>query len=139
MDELVEYQKRKEIDLIVWSWIPRGLGFWIWFWTTIYLSQLKLVNVDLASTIGLGTGSFIWLLFRLLLSLSGPWLIHTNLWENYGCGCVVKVLTHELFQYMGIILLCIWLFYAGILTGIIMVLCMIFGVINWFLISYLNI
>jgi len=139
MEELAEYQKRKEMDLIIWPWIPRGFGFWIWFWITIYLWQLKLLNIDLAATIGLGAGIFIWLSFRFLLGLTGPWLIHTNLWENYGCGCVVKILAHELFQYLGIILLCIWLFYDGTITGISMISCISFGIINWFLISFLNI
>ena len=138
MEELTEYQKRKEIDLIAWSWIPRGFGFWAWYWTAIYLWRLQSVNIDLAATIGLGVGLVIWILFRFVLSLTGSWLIHTNLWENYGCGCLVRTLVSEFFQYLGITVLCIWLFYAGTLTGTVALLYIIFGIINWFLISFIN-
>jgi len=139
MEELTEYNKRKEIDLVIWSWIPRGFGFWTWLWTTIYLWRIERFGIDFAATIGLGFGAFTWLVFRFVLSLTGSWLIHTNLWENYGCGCLVKVLVFELFQYLAIGLLCLWLFLAGTLTGTNALLCIIFGSINWFLISYLNI
>jgi len=139
MEELTEYDKQKESDLVIWSWIPRCFGFWIWLGTTIYLWRIELFDIDLAATIGLGIGTLIWLAFHVAMNITGSWLVYTNLWENYGCGCLAKVLAFELFQYLAIGLLCLWLFYAGTLTGTNALLCIIFGGINWFLISYLNI
>ena len=139
MDYLREYAKRKEREAIILGWIPRGIGFWFWFGITIYLWRVKLVNIDLAASIGLGVGIFVWLLSHILLKIVGYRIIHTNLWENCGCGCLMQTLAFELLQYFAILLVSGWFYLSGGLTLPVTILCIIIGSANWLVLSYLNV
>ena len=137
MNIIADFEKQKRVDLLAWQWFPRGIGFWTWFISTIYAWKIRGIYLDHASTIGLGLGITIWIIAKLTTWILGSKIININLWE-YGCGCVVRTMAIEIFQYVAIASICISAAISQEHTTTGAILFFIIGSINWLLFSIKN-
>jgi len=132
-----DFEKQKKVDYLAWEWLPRGTGFWTWFIIAIYLWKFSGANLDRAATIGLGIGISAWIVVKILTVFIGPRIIYLNLWE-YGCGCLVRTIAIELFQYFAIAFICALAIKHGDFTITTAIIFFIIGSLNWLLISFKN-
>jgi len=133
-----DFEKQRLADFLAWQWFPRGIGFWIWFTSTVYTWKIQDVYLDRAATIGLGIGIATWAIAKLATWILGSEIIDINLWQ-YGCGCVVRTIAIEIFQYLAIALICISAAISQELTLSGAALFFVIGSINWLLFSIKNV
>jgi hypothetical protein len=137
MEQFKKYQNSKKVDELVWSWLPRSIGFWSWIIASITFLNLTKIDLDLVLIISLGISITIYFLFNSILKIFGKRIIYTYLWEQYGCGCVAKIISTELIQYFVIIIFCFIQFYKNGYSFSEAIFCSIIGVSNWILITYI--
>jgi hypothetical protein len=138
MDSLNEYNNQKKVDAIVWRSIPTTLAYWSWWIITIYLWQFMVMELDKSAAIGLGVSVLIWAVSKLLYLMIGINIIHLNLWDNCGCGCLAKIIAIPLLPYISILILAIWGYRSGSMNILISGVAIVMTWLAWFLLSYLD-
>lgn len=138
METLNEYERQKQADLIAWRLFPAAIGFWFWFGGTIFFWQRRAANLDTAASLALGIGAGVWLVTWVVQAILGRRIIHTVLWEGYGCGCIVALIAVPQIPYIGILILAIWGYFRGDLALAPGVLVVFVGWANMFLLQYLH-
>jgi hypothetical protein len=133
-----DYDQQVKVDYLAWQWFARAAGFWTWFALSIYLWYCNKQSLDIATTIGLVVGIVVWGSTKFIQLVLGSRIISTNLWE-FGCGCLVRTIAIELFQYLAIAAFSIIAFRLGELSLASAIIFSIIGILNWFFVSLKNV
>lgn len=137
MNNFLEREAYEKSNFLAWQWFPRSLGFWIWFTVMLYNWKINSVNLDKAALMGFGAGVATWVIFKIIILIIGNGIIHINLWE-YGCGCIVKTISIELFHYIAIATICILANNSKEISSMTALGLFVIGSLNWFLVSFKN-
>lgn len=137
MKSLSDYEKQHKVDLLAWWWFPRSIAFWVWFSTTLMTWKTSNLNLDQAATLGLFLGIVTWIIAKLATWQIGESMTQINLWE-YGCGCLVRTISIELFHYIAIAIICILAINSKEISILTALGIFIIGTLNWLLISIKN-